>query len=1086
MKKLILFYLLCLCILNSNAGTYILSPPFFINGGYSPGDTLLLPAGLYTTSVRWSNLHGTEADPIVIMNTGGKVELRGDLAEGIKILNCSYLKISGSGHGGAEYGIHISYSGNGLPGINIKERSHHIEIEYVEIENTGFSGIMAKDDVANNVDTSAAYWKMKGLYFHHNYIHDIRLGEGIYVGSTQWARNSLQPGSHDIDDIRIYGNRLVNTPSEAIQVGACPDGDVEIFDNDIKNYGISPFEAFQANGIQLGNGFAGRCYNNRIVDGTSTGIIVLGVGDVYVYNNLIARSGALGIFSGHQTAEEGKNFYYYHNTIIDPGTYAIQFRAPNNNTGYFYNNIVLTGESKPTAIRQPIYLQYPLLTQGNFTGTIDIADDLFADASLDDYRLLNTAAVIDSGVEIAGIGLSLDHDIVYATRPAGAGYDAGAYEYIPDTVENQVPVALIDSVPAMIVYPQDSIRLVASASYDPDGLIVHYLWERKSGPGSPLMIPDPSGEAVWIKELTYGAHVFRLTVTDDLGAKDSAFVSLLVDDLYPVASAGDDLIITARAVVLSGAGHDPDGGTVSFAWSSIAGPGDYNHNATLHDASLYLTELIPGLYTFRLTVTDDEGKSAYDDIDILVNQVPVAVVSPDFSVTLPVDSVALRGDSSYDPDSSGYLIFYEWTMLSGPGDPGLSGAYSPVLMVSDLVAGVYVFQLVVTDNHFSTDTAEVALTVSGAPPIVSAGGDQSIYYPATSISLTGSGQDPDGYILSYEWRRVSGPQGYSVSGENSAILALSDLSPGEYAFALTVTDNDYTSRSDSMVLRVYGLFENEVLYRINCGGMKVSGAPIPWEKDMQIEPSSYLSSGSGNYTTGSLSWSGINVTGAPDSLFGGQRYQPSYASPLKWNFPVDSGWYEVRLYFAVKNGSQGSAMGERAFSVDIEGARVLANYDIYADAALSATVKSFMARVDDGALNIDFVREIGNPQVNAVEIIALEYGLAARERPALAYAPEAEAPFVPGRFELYPNPVYDMARLRLSGGEAEWLAEASVELDLIDLRGQITRTSIHERAPGSEFIGYAYFSAVPAGVYVARLKLGERYYFQRIVVLKGE
>ena len=1083
MRKILLFSLLCLCISLSNAATYTLSPPFFINGGYSPGDTLLLPAGLVTTTVRWNNLHGSAASPIVIMNSGGKIELRGDLAEGIKIHNCSYVKISGAGHQGTEYGIYISYTNNGLAGINLKERSHHIEIDHVEITNTGFAGIMAKDDVANNVDTSSAYWKMEGLYFHHNYIHDIRLGEGIYIGSTQWTRNSLLPGSHDIDDIRIYNNRLVNTPSEAIQVGACPDGNVEIYDNYIKNYGTSPFEAFQANGIQLGNGFAGKCYNNRIIDGTATAIIVLGIGDIYVYNNEIIRSGTLGIFSGHQSAEEGKNFYYYHNTIIDPGTHAIQFRAPNNNTGYFYNNIVLTGAGKSTVIRQPIYLQYPLIMDGNYTGTIALAEDLFIDPDNDNYRLLNSAVAIDAGVSLSGIGLSLNHDLLYSVRPTGNGYDAGAYEYLSDSVENQLPVAVIDSIPESIIYPQDSIRLTGSGSLDPDGSIVSFVWDKKSGPGTPVFIPDLSGDAVWIKNLSFGTYTFRLIITDDKGGKDSAFVSLLVDDLYPVADAGSDLIITTNAVMLSGAGYDPDGGTVSYSWTKISGPVHYNHNSTLHNAVLYLTELESGTYVFRLTVTDDEGKTAYDDIEVLVHQPPVAVTNPDFTVMLPVDSIVLYGGDSYDPDSFGYLIFYEWILLNAPGSPSLSGTYSNTLTIKNLEAGVYSFMLVVTDNHFSTDTTEVTVTINGAHPVANAGEDKSIYYPVNNVSLAGSGSDPDGHIISYQWQQISGPVGYTMSGESSAILDLSDLLPGEYLFSLTVTDNDYITDTDEVYLMVYGLDMDEVVYRINCGGVRVSGTPIPWDRDVQVAPSGYLASGSGNYTTGSLSWTGINSTGAPDSLFGGQRHQPSYASPVKWNFPVDSGWYEVRLYFAAKSGFQGSAVGERVFSVKLENTQVLTNYDIYADVQLAATVKSYIVYVNDGTLNIDFIRNIGNPQINAIEIIAAQYSLGAREIPeALSYTSfEKSVSEEPEQFRLYPNPVAGRAHVYFSGKRS---TSSEIGLELIDFHGNVVFTSSYQSLKGEVLVDTVDFSTIVAGIYIARLRCENQYYFQKVIIMK--
>ncbi len=59
------------------------------------------------------------------------------------------------------------------------------------------------------------------------------------------------------------------------------------------------------------------------------------------------------------------------------------------------------------------------VTQSN----IETLDPLFVDPAAGDYRLMISSSALDNGID-AGIYI----DIVGATRPAGAGFDRGAYE----------------------------------------------------------------------------------------------------------------------------------------------------------------------------------------------------------------------------------------------------------------------------------------------------------------------------------------------------------------------------------------------------------------------------------------------------------------------------------------------------------------------------------------------------------------------------------------------------------------------------------------------------------------------------------
>jgi lysophospholipase L1-like esterase len=160
----------------------------------------------------------------------------------------------------------------------------------------------------------------------------------------------------------------------------------------------------------------------------------------------------------------------------------------------------------------------------------------------------------------------------------------------------------------------------------------------------------------------------------------------------------------------------------------------------------------------------------------------------------------------------------------------------------------------------------------------------------------------------------------------------------------------------------------DVIYRINAGGAQLSGTPV-WQADTPQNPSPYVSSGTKIWSTSNaIDMSHPSIpSGTPSALFAKHRYDPVAAPEMKWTFPVSSGTYEVRLFFAESfNGAQ--AVGKRVFDVSIEGATVLDDYDVYVDAgADKAVMKSFVVS-SDSDLEIDFKPAVQNPIINGIEI----------------------------------------------------------------------------------------------------------------------
>src|SRR5436190_1582984 len=275
----------------------------------------------------------------------------------------------------------------------------------------------------------------------------------------------------------------------------------------------------------------------------------------------------------------------------------------------------------------------------------------------------------------------------------------------------------------------------------------------------------------------------------------------------PTANAGADITTTSTSVTLNGSGSDPDGSIVSYAWSKVSGSG--GTITSPNSASTTVTGLSAGTYTFRLTVTDDKGATASDDVNVTVNSSPPPpnqppTVNAGADVTTTATSVTLNGSAS-DPDGS--IISYAWSKISGSGGT-IGSPNSASTTITGLSAGTYTFRLTVTDDKGATASDDVIVTVNSVPPppnqppTANAGPDQTINFPVLrSATLSGSGSDPDGSIVSYSWSKVSGIGG-NITSPNSASTTVTGLVVGTYIFRLTVTDDKGATDTDDVTITV--------------------------------------------------------------------------------------------------------------------------------------------------------------------------------------------------------------------------------------------------------------------------------------------
>lgn len=249
----------------------------------------------------------------------------------------------------------------------------------------------------------------------------------------------------------------------------------------------------------------------------------------------------------------------------------------------------------------------------------------------------------------------------------------------------------------VLTLPSNSATLRGTAT-DSDGTIASFNWTKVSG--STASLSGTTTSNLGVSNLLAGTYVFRLTVKDNDGGVKSDDVTVTVKtsststtNKLPVANAGSDRLIKlpTTGLYLTGLGSDPDGTVASYKWVQISGPRVSLSSAT--SAKAYVSGLVSGECVFRLTITDNNGATDYDDVKMVFSYAPVAYAGSDIRRTSKAN-FSIIGKGS---DRDGTITNYLWSKTSGPGIT-MSGQSTPTLSLSNLVTGTYYFRLKVTDN----------------------------------------------------------------------------------------------------------------------------------------------------------------------------------------------------------------------------------------------------------------------------------------------------------------------------------------------------------------------------------------------------
>ena len=274
----------------------------------------------------------------------------------------------------------------------------------------------------------------------------------------------------------------------------------------------------------------------------------------------------------------------------------------------------------------------------------------------------------------------------------------------------------------------------------------------------------------------------------------------------PTANAGADQdgIAGGATVSLSGTGTDPDAGdTLSYGWTQTAGttvtlsatdaaatgfaaPSDLSADETLR---------------FTLRVTDAGGLYAEGEVAVTVEAAAAPAVTGATTFTVMEGETAVGTLTATDEDTSAGDL--TWSLAGGADQGSFTLSSAGVLAFAaakdfespDDVGGdgTYALTVEVSDGKQS-GTAELSVTLSNRneAPTANAGADQDGIAGGATVSLSGTGTDPDaGDTLSYGWTQTAGTT-VTLSATDAAatgFAAPSDLSADEtLRFTLRVTD----------------------------------------------------------------------------------------------------------------------------------------------------------------------------------------------------------------------------------------------------------------------------------------------------------
>jgi hypothetical protein len=281
----------------------------------------------------------------------------------------------------------------------------------------------------------------------------------------------------------------------------------------------------------------------------------------------------------------------------------------------------------------------------------------------------------------------------------------------------------------------------------------------------------------------------------------------------------------------------------------------------------------------------------------------------------------------------GYTIVkYQWTKVSGPTSYTLATPNAVATSASGLTTGTYIFSIQTTDNNTGTITAYDTVVVNGGGSVstgplgASAGANQTITLPTSSVTLTGTGLETNGTIAGYQWTQVSGPNTAVFSSAKTAQTAASGLIQGSYVFQLTVTDATGATASAQTTVTVNAAAAATTTFTVSAGAnMTIT---LPTNSATITGVATVV-----NDTLSTCKWTQVSGPGTATITNGG-TITPTVGSLVQ-------GSYVFQVTITDKKGTTASSQ----MTLTVNAATAITTFNVYAGSNMTITLPTSSATI---------------------------------------------------------------------------------------------------------------------------------------------
>ena len=370
-----------------------------------------------------------------------------------------------------------------------------------------------------------------------------------------------------------------------------------------------------------------------------------------------------------------------------------------------------------------------------------------------------------------------------------------------------------------------------------------------------------------------------------------ALVKVIPANGSPIADAGPDQSVSENTLVkLIGTGTDPDNDKLRYSWTQKSGMKIDLYEQTTFSVYFFTPNISTNseTLTFELTVTDSQGNSDKDDVNVTITTVnlpPRASAGPDRKVIGGSD-VSITG-LGIDPEN--LPVTYSWKQISGETVTFDTTQPSFSFKAPSVASGEtkrMVFQLTVKDseNQSGSDQLLIMVVPPNSAPIVDAGVDQTAN-ENTTLNLLCAVSDPDGDVVNTSWSSSSSEVVIADSSSLSTTVQL-PLIVKDQVITMTCSATDgRLSSSDSMKINVVNTLNLPIIADAGPDQIVNENVKISLDGSKSSDPENQK-----------LSYMWTQISGEPVVLSSVSSITPSFTSPIVANGEIKVLIFELKVF----------------------------------------------------------------------------------------------------------------------------------------------------------------------------------------------